>query len=184
MKHNLSSTLLHGRIQISPSLIYLEKAYDAAKYGRFSEQPYLDIRIPSLADPSLAPDGQHVMSIQMQYAPYQLREGDWLTQKESLTETILDTLSQYAPDIRTHIRYTQTLTPADLESQYGLADGSVYHGQMMLDQLLFMRPVPGWGHYRTPISGLYLNGAGTHPGGGITGKPGRLAAQEILKALK
>ncbi len=178
------TNLLHGRIQISPSLIYLEKAYDAAKYGRFSEQPYLDIRIPSLADPSLAPAGQHVMSIQMQYAPYQLRESDWAAQKETLTQTILDTLGQYAPDIHDHILHIQTLTPADLESQYGLADGSIYHGQMMLDQLLFMRPVPGWGYYRTPIAGLYLNGAGAHPGGGITGEPGRLAAQEILKDLK
>ncbi|MBE2221084.1 MAG: NAD(P)/FAD-dependent oxidoreductase [Anaerolineae bacterium] len=175
---------LHGRIQISPSLIYLEKAYDAAKYGRFSEQPYLDIRIPSLADPTLAPNGQHVMSIHMQYAPFHLRESDWTQQKETLTETILSTLSQYAPDLRSHILHSQTLTPLDLETHYGLADGGIYHGQMMLDQLLFMRPVPGWGYYRTPISGLYLNGAGTHPGGGITGEPGRLAAQEILKDLK
>jgi phytoene dehydrogenase-like protein len=176
--------LLQGRIQISPSLIYLEKAYDAAKYGRFSQQPYLDIRIPSLADPTLAPEGQHVMSIQMQYAPYQLREKDWTQEKESLTRTVLDTLSQYAPDLRSHILHVKTLTPSGLEAQYSLADGGIYHGQMMLDQLLFMRPVPGWGYYRTPIAGLYLNGAGAHPGGGITGEPGRLAAQEILKDLK
>lgn len=175
--------LLRGRIQISPNLMYLEKAYDAAKYGRFSEQPYLDIRIPSLADPTLAPAGQHVMSIQMQYAPYHLRESEWAQQKEALTQTILDALSQYAPDLRDHILHAQTLTPADLEMQYSLADGGLYHGQMMLDQLLFMRPVPGWGHYRTPIAGLYFNGAGTHPGGGITGEPGRLAAQEIMKDL-
>ncbi|NHZ72283.1 MAG: amine oxidase, partial [Aquificales bacterium] len=175
------SRLLRGRIQISPNLMYLEKAYDAAKYGRFSEHPYLDIRIPSLADPTLAPAGQHVMSIQMQYAPCHLRESDWVQQKAALTKTILDTLSQYAPDLHSHIRHTQTVTPADLETQYSLADGGIYHGQMMLDQLLFMRPVPGWGYYRTPIHGLYLNGAGTHPGGGITGEPGRLAAQEILK---
>ena len=116
--------------------------------------------------------------------PHQLRESDWAAEKENLTQTILDTLSHYAPDIRDHILHAQTLTPADLESQYSLADGGMYHGQMMLDQLLFMRPVPGWGYYRTPISGLYLNGAGTHPGGGITGEPGRLAAQEILKDLK
>jgi phytoene dehydrogenase-like protein len=178
------TSLLQGRIQISPSLIYLEKAYDAAKYGRFSDQPYLDIRIPSLADPTLAPAGQHVMSIQMQYAPYQLRETEWAKQKEPLTETILETLNQYVPDLHSHILHVQTLTPTDLEVQYSLADGGIYHGQMMLDQLLFMRPVPGWGYYRTPIAGLYLNGAGTHPGGGITGEPGRLAAQEILRDLK
>ena len=178
------TSLLRGRIQISPNLLYLEKAYDAAKYGRFSEQPYLDIRIPSLADPTLAPTGQHVMSIQMQYAPFDLRDSDWVQQKDTLTQTILDTLSHYAPDVRNHILHTQTLTPFDLETQYGLADGGVYQGQMMLDQLLFMRPVPGWGYYRTPLEGLYMNGASTHPGGGITGEPGRLAAQAILKDLK
>lgn len=181
---NGDTNLLRGRIQISPSLIYLEKAYDAAKYGCFSEQPYLDIRIPSLADPTLAPANQHVMSIQMQYAPFHLRDNDWVQQKDTLTETILNTLSQYAPDLRSHILHAQMLTPSDLETQYGLADGGIYQGQMMLDQLLFMRPVPGWGYYQTPIEGLYMNGASTHPGGGITGEPGRLAAQEILKDLK
>lgn len=175
---------LQGRIQISPNLLYLEKAYDDAKYGRFSQHPTLDIRIPSLADPTLAPDGQHVMSIQVQYVPRHLRAGDWAQHKEALTQTVLDTLSQYAPDLRRHILHSQTLTPADLESQFSLADGSVYHGEMMLDQLLFMRPVPGWGHYRTPLDGLYLNGAGAHPGGGVTGEPGRLAAQTILKAIR
>ncbi|HEX6385151.1 MAG TPA: NAD(P)/FAD-dependent oxidoreductase [Anaerolineae bacterium] len=172
---------LHGRIQISPSLAYLEKAYDAAKYGRFSERPYLDIRIPSLADPSLAPPGQHVMSILVQYAPYHLRVSNWETQRPVLADTVVETLGQYAPDIKDLILYCQVLTPADLEATYGLAEGSVYHGELMLDQLLFMRPVPGYGQYRTPIGGLYLCGAGAHPGGGITGEPGRLAAQVILK---
>jgi phytoene dehydrogenase-like protein len=176
--------LLHGRIQISPSLVYLEKAYDAAKYGRFSEQPYLDIRIPSLADSTLAPAGKHVMSIQMQYAPHTLREQDWSQQKAALKNRILDTLSSYAPDLQDYILQAQILTPADLEAQFSLADGGIYHGQMMLDQLLFMRPVPGWGYYRTPLAGLYINGAGAHPGGGITGEPGRLAAQEILKDFR
>jgi len=179
-----NTDLLRGCIQISPNLIYLEKAYDDAKYGRFSEQPYLDIRIPSLADPTLAPAGQHVISIQMQYAPYHLRKENWHTQKETITNIILDPLSHYAPDLRSFILHAQTLTPFDLETEYGVADGSLYHGQMMLDQLLFMRPVPGWGHYRTPIAGLYLNGAGSPPGGGLTGEPGRLAAQEILKDIK
>lgn len=172
---------LYGRIQISPSLEYLERAYDAAKYGRFSEQSYLDIRIPSLADPTLAPPGQHVMSIQMQYAPYHLRESNWEAQRPALADTVIETLAQYAPDIKDLIRHCQVLTPADLEATYGLAEGSLYHGELMLDQLLFMRPVPGYGRYRTPIDGLYLCGAGAHPGGGITGEPGRLAAQVILK---
>ena len=172
---------LHGRIQISPSLVYLEHAYDDAKYGRFSQQPYLDIRIPTLADPTLAPPGRHVMSIQMQYAPYHLREGNWETQRPVLADTIIETLAQYAPDVRDLILHCQVLTPADLEATYGLAEGSIYHGELMLDQLLFMRPVPGYGHYRTPLDGLYLCGAGAHPGGGITGEPGRLAAEVILK---
>lgn len=177
------SNRLHGRIQISPSLRYLEKAYDEAKYGRFSPHPALDIRIPSLADPALAPAGQHVMSIQIQFAPYHLRRGGWAENKEALSQTVLETVSHYAPDLHEHILHCHTLTPTDLERQFSLAEGGVYHGQMMLDQLLFMRPVPGWGQYRTPIAGLYLNGAGAHPGGGVTGEPGRLAAQAILQEM-
>lgn len=179
-----SNSLLYGRIQISPSLAYLDEAYNAAKYGEFSKRPYLDIRIPSLTDPTLAPTGQHVMSIQAQYAPYKLRQGNWADQREALRETVLDTLAQYAPNIRDLILYCQVLTPADLEETYGLAEGHLYHGELMLDQLLFMRPTPDCGQYRTPIHGLYLGGAGSHPGGGITGEPGRLAAQEILRDIK
>ena len=174
---------LNGRLQISPSIPYLEKAYDAAKYGRFSAKPYLDIRIPSLTDPTFAPEGQHVMSISAQYAPYQLRDGRWDDQRDNLRDTILDTLAEYAPKIKEHILHHQLLTPADLESKYGLHEGAIYHGEMMFDQLLFMRPVPGWGQYRTPIDNMYVCGAGSHPGGGITGKPGRLAAQQILNQM-
>jgi phytoene dehydrogenase-like protein len=163
---------------------YLEQAYDAAKYGRFSERPYLDIRIPSLNDPSLAPEGQHVMSIWAQYAPYQLREGTWAEEGDKLANTVLNTLAEYAPNIWDLIVQRQVLTPADLEATYGLAEGSVYHGEMMLDQLFFMRPVAGWAQYRTPVQGLYLCGAGAHPGGGVTGEPGRLAAQAVLQDRK
>jgi phytoene dehydrogenase-like protein len=181
---NGDARYLHGRIQISPSLNYLEQAYDAAKYGRFSARPYLDIRLPSLVDPTLAPPWQHVMSILMQYAPYCLKGGSWAEQRQALENTVINTLAEYAPDITELILHSQILTPADLEGTYGLAEGSIYHGELMLDQLLFMRPVPGWAQYRTPIQGLYLCGAGAHPGGGITGEPGRLAAQEVLKDLK
>lgn len=175
---------LRGRIQISPGLDYLEQAYDAAKYGRFSERPYLDIRIPSLQDPTLAPDGQHVMSIWVQYAPHQLRGTNWEEQRDNLANTVLNTLAEYAPNIWELILHRQVLTPADLETTFGLAEGSVYHGEMTLDQLFFMRPAAGWGQYRSPVAGLYLCGAGTHPGGGITGEPGRLAAQAVLQDRK
>jgi phytoene dehydrogenase-like protein len=174
-------TLLRGRIQIGPSLTYIEQAYDAAKYGRFSSRPFLDITIPTLHDPTLAPPGKHTMSILAQYAPYALREGSWEECRDAFGETVIDTLAEYAPDIRETIIHRQVLTPVDLETTYGLAEGNLYHGEMMLDQLLYMRPVPGWAGYRTPISGLYLCGAGCQPGGGVTGEPGRLAAQVIIQ---
>ncbi len=177
-------SLLYGRIQISPSLMYLEEAYTAVKYGRMSERPYLDIRIPSLTDPTLAPPGQHVMSILVQYTPYQLRAGTWAEQRETLQETVLQTLEAYAPNLRSLILYSQVLTPADLEKTYGLTEGHLYHGELSLDQLLLMRPTPECAQYRTPVQGLYLGGSGSHPGGGITGEPGRLAAQEVLRDLK
>jgi phytoene dehydrogenase-like protein len=175
---------LGGHILISPSLEYLEQAYDDAKYGRFSAQPYLDAVIPSLLDPTLAPAGQHTMSISMQYAPYRLREGTWAQHSQALTDKIIDTLAQYAPNLKGLIRHCQVITPLDWEREYGLTEGNINHGEMMLDQLLFMRPVAGYGQYRTPIEGLYLCGAGTHPGGGVTGAPGYDAAREVLRDLK
>jgi phytoene dehydrogenase-like protein len=176
-------SLLTGRIIICPGLEYLERAYDDTKYGRFSQKPYLDITIPSLLDNTLAPENQHVMSITMQYAPYRLRQGSWDEQRETLGAAILDTLSQYAPHVREQIIYQEVITPLDWERDYGLAEGSIYHGQMALDQLFFMRPAAGYGKYRTPIENLFLCGAGTHPGGGVTGAPGYNAAREVLKTL-
>ena len=173
-------TLLRGRIQIAPTLDYVERAFDAAKYGRYSEAPVLEATIPSLHDPALAPAGQHTMSVLVQYVPYALRGKTWAAERERLGETVVNTLAGYAPGLQEMVLQRQVLTPVDLEEQYGLYRGSVYHGEMTLDQLLFMRPVPGWGRYRTPIGGLYLGGAGAHPGGGITGEPGRLVAQAIL----
>ena len=175
---------LGGRIRISPSMAYLERAYDAAKYGNFSPNPILDMTIPTLLDPALAPEGQHILSITMQYAPYKLAEGDWISRREELGDTVLDTLSRYAPNLQSLVLERQILTPLDWEQMVGLTEGSIHHGQMSLDQLLIMRPVSGWSRYRTPIDNLFLCGAGTHPGGGVTGAPGYNAAREVTKALK
>ncbi|MFQ5400532.1 MAG: phytoene desaturase family protein [Anaerolineae bacterium] len=175
---------LSGHIVISPSLDYLERAYDDAKYGRISEQPVLDIVIPTVLDHTLAPEGRHILSINMQFAPYHLREGNWDEMREPLGDRIIETLAQYAPNIRSLLLHRQVMTPLDWERTLGLTEGSIFQGQMGLDQLLVMRPVPGWSRYRMPIAGLYLCGAGAHPGGGVTGLPGYHAARELLAAWK
>lgn len=152
---------LAGRIHIGPDTDYLERAFDAAKYGDFSPRPYLDITIPSLADSSLAPSGGHVMSIHVQYAPYSLKRGDWTSRREDLADAVLQTLSDYAPDIRDVIVHRQVLTPLDLEETYGLTGGHIFHGEHALDQLFAFRPLLGWAQYRTPISRLpdeYMGG--------------------------
>jgi phytoene dehydrogenase-like protein len=174
---------LTGFIVVAPSLQYLERAWDAAKYGRISERPVLEATIPSLLDASLAPEEHHVMSINVWYAPYHLADGDWDGQREVLGERVVETLSRYAPDLPERIIHRQVLTPLDLEREYGLTEGQSHHGQMGLDQLLFMRPVSGYARYRTPFENLFLCGAGAHPGGGVTGAPGYNAAREILKTL-
>jgi phytoene dehydrogenase-like protein len=174
--------LLRGLISVSPNLDYLEKAYDDAKHGRISSRPYLEAVIPTLEDPSLAPPGRHVMSIWMQFAPYQLK-GEWDgASRESLGDRVVELLAERAPNLKASIIHRQVLTPKDLSEKYGVTEGSLYQGEMGLDQILFMRPVPGWGHHRTPVENLYLGGSGTHPGGGIVGGAGRLAARELLKA--
>ena len=175
---------LSSRITICPDLDYLERAYDEAKYGDFSSQPYLDIAIPTILDPSLAPPGKHLMIINMQYAPYHLAERDWDRQRDMLGKVVIETLEAYAPGIRDLILHSLVSTPLDLERRFGLPEGCIFHGQMGLDQLLFMRPVPGYGRYRTPIDKLFLCGAGTHPGGGVTGAPGYNAAREVIRELK
>ena len=172
---------LGGVIHIGPTLDYLERAADDAKYGRFSQQPFLEITIPSIADASLAPPGKHVMSVWMQSAPCDLRGSDWNQRRDSLGDTVLNLLEAYAPGFKNLILHRQILTPLDLEQEYGLTGGHPYHAEMALDQIFFMRPIPGWSRYHTPIENLYLCGSGTHPGGGITGLPGYYAAQEILK---
>ncbi len=173
---------LTGYIVYAPSMEYLERAADAAKYGRISERPVLEAIIPSLLDHSLAPEDRHTMSITVQYTPYHLREGDWDGHREALGDQVVALLSEVAPDLPGLILNRQVITPLDYENEFGLTEGQILHGQMHLDQLFFMRPVTGWANYRTPFENFYLCGSGTHPGGGLTGMPGYLATREILKA--
>jgi phytoene dehydrogenase-like protein len=172
---------LRGAVSISPSVDYMERAYDDAKYGNYSRRPYIDMVIPSLTDPSVAPPGKHVLSCFVQYAPYKLAEGNWDEKREAFGDNVIDTISEYAPNIKNIILHRQVLTPLDLERDFGLSEGNIFQGELSLEQLFFLRPVPGWAHYRTPVKGLYMCGSATHPGGGIMGAPGRLAAVEILK---
>ena len=175
---------LTGRIHIGPEIDYLERAFDASKYGDFSSEPYLDITIPSLADPSLAPDGKHVMSIHVQFAPYQLKHGDWNTRRDEFGANVLNQLERYAPGLKNLVLAQQVITPFDLEQTYGLSGGHIHHGEQTLDQFFTFRPLIGWAQYRTPLKRLYLCGAGTHPGGGLTGLNGFNAAREIMRDFK
>jgi phytoene dehydrogenase-like protein len=173
---------LRGAISISPSVEYMEKAYDDAKYGNYSRHPYIDMVIPTLTDPSVAPPGKHIMSCFVQYAPYKLRPGlNWDDQKQAFGDKVINTIAEYAPNIKDIILHRQVLTPLDLEREFGLTEGNIFQGELSLEQLFFLRPVPGWAQYRTPIKNLYMCGSATHPGGGIMGANGRLAALEILK---
>ncbi len=172
-----------GAISFSPSLDYMERAYDDAKYGHFSARPYIDMIIPTLVDPSMAPPGKHIMSCFVQYAPYHLADGlgTWDDQKEAFGEAVLSTIEERVPKIRDLILHMQVQTPLDIERTVGLSEGNIFQGELSLEQLFFNRPVPGWARYKTPVRGLYMNGSATHPGGGIMGANGRLAALEVLK---
>jgi phytoene dehydrogenase-like protein len=175
---------LRGAISFSPSVEHMERAYDDAKYGRFSRRPYIDMIIPTLVDPSLAPPGKHVMSCFVQYAPYHL-EGDveWDDgMRERFGDAVIDTIAERAPNIRDLILHRQVLTPRDIEERFGLTEGNIFQGELSLEQLFFFRPVPGWARYRTPLRDLWMCGSATHPGGGIMGAPGRIAALEVLRA--
>ena len=172
--------LLRGAISISPSVDYLERAYDEAKYGEFSRRPYLDMVIPSLLDPAMAPPGKHVMSIFVQYAPYRLNGGWTDARREAFGNAVVDTLSEYAPNLRSAILHRQVITPADIEQTLGLSEGNIFQGELSLQQMFFLRPAAAWARYRTPIRDLYLCGAGVHPGGGVMGAAGRNAARAIL----
>ena len=171
---------LRGAISISPGVDYMERAFDEAKYGDFSRRPYVDIVIPTLTDPSLAPPGKHVMSCFVQYAPYDLKSGSWDDRREAFGDVVVDTISQFAPNLKDRILHRQVLTPLDLEREFGLSEGNIFQGELTLEQLFFMRPAPGWAGYRTPIRRLYMCGSATHPGGGIMGAPGRNAAMRAL----
>ena len=168
-------------MHICPSMEYVERAWDDAKYGRPSQSPLLELTVPTLYDPSLAPPGRHIMGIFIQYAPYTLRDANWQELREPFAYRVLDLIEEYAPGFRSLVLEKQVLTPFDLEQRFGLTGGNIFHGEMSLDQMFVMRPVAGFARYRTPIRGLYLCGSGTHPGGGVMGAPGYNAAREILK---
>ena len=177
---------LRGAISFSPSVDYMERAFDDAKYGRFSRRPYMDVVIPTLVDPSMAPPGKHVMSCFVQYAPYHLADGEtWDDAKrEAFGDAVVDTIAERAPNIRDLILHRQVLTPLDIEQELGLTEGNIFQGELSLEQLFWGRPVPGWGRFRTPVRDLWLGGSAVHPGGGIMGAPGRSAALEMLRATR
>ncbi len=183
-KGRTGSQHLRGDIAISPSIDYLEKAYDEAKYGDFSSRPYLNVVIPSLVDPTVAPPGKHVVSCFVQYAPYDIKEGasHWPERREAFGDAVVDTLAEYCPGLKESILHRQVLTPWDLEQEFGLTEGNIFHGELSPEQLLFQRPVSGWARYKTPIRNLWLGASGAHPGGGIMGAPGELAAKTMLKS--
>jgi phytoene dehydrogenase-like protein len=171
-------------MHVCPSVEYIERAWDDAKYGRPSERPLLELTIPTLYDPSLAPAGRHILGIFLQYAPCTLREGSWDELREPYGRRVLDLVAEYAPNIHSIVERVQVLTPVDLERRFGLTGGNIFHGEMSLDQMFALRPVAGWARYRTPIRGLYLCGSGAHPGGGVMGAPGYNAARAMLAGRK
>jgi phytoene dehydrogenase-like protein len=175
--------MLAGRVRLGPDLDYLERAFDHAKYGRFSTDPWIEFTIPSLDDPNLAPAGAHVLSAYAQFAPYTLREGGWDASRDALGDVVINTLAQYAPGLASLIVERQVLTPLDLERGWGLTGGQIFHGELSLDQFFTMRPLLGFGQYRTPIKGLFLCGSGAHPGTGLTGGSGMNAAREVLRSF-
>jgi len=175
---------LSGRIHIGPEIDYLEKAFDATKYGEISAEPYLDVTIPTLLDPSLAPTGKHVLSAYFQFAPYDLKEGDWNMRRGEVVNTVIRTLGAYSPNLANLVEGAHVITPLDLEETYGYTGGHIFHGELALDQIFTMRPVLDWARYQTPIKGLFLCGNGTHPGNGLTGASGANAVKEIIHELR
>jgi len=175
---------LAGRIVIAPSIDHLERGFDASKYGRISEEPYLEATLPTISDPSLAPEGTHVMSVVVQWTPFALRDGDWAGERDRLGDLVVKSMERYAPGLSDLVTARQVSTPVDLETEYGLTGGHVYHAEPALDQFFAWRPVFGHARYRFGLPGLYLCGSGAHPGGGVTGAPGANAAREILADLK
>jgi len=175
---------LGATMHICPTIEYMERAWDDAKYGRPSERPIIEMTIPTMYDPSLAPLGKHIMGVFVQYAPYTLREGTWDELRESYADRVIDCIAEHAPNIRDIILHRQVLTPLDIERTYGITGGNIFHGAMSADQMFFSRPVMGWARYATPIRGLYLCGSGAHPGGGVIGAAGYNAADRVLRDLR
>jgi phytoene dehydrogenase-like protein len=175
---------LSGRIHIGPDIDYLERAFDDCKYGELSRAPYLEVTIPTMLDPSLAPDGKHALSAYVQFAPYKLKQGNWVSRRRDLGLAVINTLGTYAPNLSSLVEGMQVITPEDLETRYGFTGGHIFHGELALDQLFTMRPVLDWARYKTPIRGLFLCGSGTHPGNGLTGGNGANAAREIIRELR
>jgi phytoene dehydrogenase-like protein len=180
----LDRAALSGRIRIAPDVDYLERAFDHSKYGRYSTDPYIELTLPTVLDPALAPQGAHILSAYVQFAPYQLRDTNWDAARDGFATTVINTLERYAPGLHALIVAQQVITPLDLERDYGFSGGHVFHGELALDQLLTMRPLLGWGQYRSPIRDLYLCSSGTHPGTGLTGGSGANAARELLRTIK
>jgi phytoene dehydrogenase-like protein len=175
---------LSGRIRLARDIDGIERAFDAAKYGAFADEPWIELTIPSIADPTLAPQGQHVVSAYVQYAPYRLRGTTWDAERDRLAQAATRTIEQYAPGFESSIVARTVVTPLDLERTYGLTGGHIFHGELSLDQWFVTRPLLGWARYRTPIDRLYLCGSGTHPGTGLDGRSGANAAREIVRDLK
>ncbi len=172
-----------GFLNIGPTMEYLERAFDDAKYGWFSSRPYIDAAIQSTIDPDMAPPGKHVLSCFVQYTPYELEEASWAAERDNLGDTVQDVLETYFPGFSDLVLHREVVTPLDIEQVGGLPEGNIFHGELLAPQLYFFRPAPGWNRYATPISGYYQCGSGTHPGGCVMGGPGRLAAQRILADL-
>jgi phytoene dehydrogenase-like protein len=180
----LDRNAMSGRIRIAPDVDYLERAFDHSKYGRYSTDPYIELTIPTLLDPALAPTGGHILSAYVQFAPYRLRETTWDESRDAFAKSTLDVIERYAPGLRSKIVAQQVVTPLDLERNFGFVGGHIFHGELAIDQLLTMRPLLGWGQYRTPVRDLYLCSSGTHPGTGLTGGSGANAAREIVRDLR
>jgi phytoene dehydrogenase-like protein len=170
-----------GLMAVSPSMEYLERAFDDAKYGRASAHPYAEVMFPTAHEDGLAPEGKHLMMAFTQYGPYELREGSWETERDAYAGRVIDELSRYAPNLRDAVEHVEVLAPKDLEDRFGLIGGNIMQGEVVPDQLFSFRPIPFYGDYRTPIEGMYLCGAGTHPGGGVMGVNGRNASTVVLK---
>jgi phytoene dehydrogenase-like protein len=175
---------LRGAISFSPSVDEMEQAYDDAKYGRFSAKPYIDMIIPTLVDPSMAPPGKHVISCFVQYAPYHLAPelGTWDDQREAFGDAVVNRIAEFAPNINDIILFRNVQTPLDIERTTGLTEGNIFQGELTLEQLFFNRPAPGYARFRSPVRDLWLSGSSTHPGGGIMGANGRIAALEVLRS--